>query len=146
MEPNIQEQLKQPPSYFATCMGQDGNGQCKDCLRRMAWDANERPAIVVLKPDFCSFYPCQTRVQKYGVPDFRKNMTYQEYKAYISTMFGYMSKTTYYKIVKGKYPSDDQVRWFETVWNKLYGKPFPWLRQIKLIVWANDYGLFSKGT
>ncbi len=141
MNSNIEEQLKYPPREFAACACRQDGERCDECLRYMAWTHNEQPIITVLREHDCWFYPLRTRIQKSGIPNVRDVLSYNRHRAYMKDLFHRISRTTYYRLMRGEYPlSDTQVKVFEQTWAKYSQKPFPWKHEEELIVWDNNMG------
>ncbi len=139
MNNNIEEQLKTPPREFAACACRRDDEQCDECLRYLAWTHNEQHIITVLRRDVCHFYPLRTRVQKWGIPSMRDLLPYTRHRAYMKDLLQQMSRSTYYRLLRGDYdPSETQMKVFEQTWAKYTLEPFPWKYEKEVIAWDNN--------
>ncbi len=139
MNSNIEEQLKYPPREFAACACRQDCERCDECLRCMTWTRNEQSIITVLREHDCQFYPLRTRIQKSGIPSMRDMLPYSRHQAYMKDLLRQISRSTYYRLLRGEYkPSDRQVDVFEQTWAKYSQEPFPWEHEEEVIVWDNN--------
>lgn len=133
----LQQELRNPPRYFAACASRPGCPHKAECLRAMAWEKSEKEKIWVLRKDTCRFLPVRTVILKKGFRGLGNTLTQSQYQNFRSGVMQYMSRITLWRIQSGRaFASVEQGNVIEAVWHKYTQEPFPWLETEEVLCWS----------